>query len=412
MKNKKIYLTLVVAIIVAGLWFLLRSDPTATDVIAVPVKYGPFEMAIHTSGELEAENSENILGPSGLRTVGIWNVSISELIPEGSVVKAGDWVATLDRTEISNRLKDVETELEKLEMSHTQIRLDTTIELRNARDELVNLRFSKEEAQLTLEQSQFEPPATIRQAEIALEKLDRSYQQSVHNYELRTEQAKARMQEVTASLNQIRRRHENMVAVLSEFVITAPKDGMVIYRRTWDGSKVIVGSQISTWDNIVATLPDFSVMISKTYVNEIDISRVKTDQEAEVVIDAFPDKTFTGLVTEVANIGEQRPNQDSRVFEVKVRINETDTIMRPAMTTKNKIITGRIDSALFVPIEAVHTIDSIVFVFRQGTRLTKQQVKTGQRNENHIVILEGLSEDDMVLLTTPPDAESISLSEL
>ena len=412
MKNKKIYLTLIVAVIVAGLWFLLRSGPSATDVIAVPVKYGPFEMAIHTSGELEAENSENILGPSGLRTVGIWNVSISELIPEGSVVKAGDWVATLDRTEISNRLKDVETELEKLEMSHTQIRLDTTIELRNARDELVNLRFSKEEAQLTLEQSQFEPPATIRQAEIALEKLERSYQQSLHNYELRTEQAKARMQEVTASLNQIRRRHENMVAVLSEFVITAPKDGMVIYRRTWDGSKVIVGSQISTWDNIVATLPDFSVMISKTYVNEIDISRVKTDQEAEVVIDAFPDKTFTGLVTEVANIGEQRPNQDSRVFEVKVRINETDTIMRPAMTTKNKIITGRIDSALFVPIEAVHTIDSIAFVFRQGSRLTKQQVKTGQRNENHIVILEGLSEDDMVLLTTPPDAESISLTEL
>ncbi len=412
MKRKRIGITVVLVFIIAGLWFFLRSGPAAVEMVVVPVKQGPFVISIYTSGELEAKNSENIHGPSGLRTVGIWNVSISELIPEGSIVEKGDWVATLDRTEISNRLKDVETELEKLEMMHTQTRLDTTIELRNARDELVNLKFSKEEAELTLQQSKFEPPATIRQAEIALEKLDRSYQQSLHNYELRKQQAKAKMQEVTASLNQVRRRHENMLAVLDEFVITAPKDGMVIYRRSWDGSKVTVGSQISTWDNIVATLPDFSVMISKTYVNEIDISKVRSGQHAEIIIDAFPEKTFTGSVTEVANIGEQRPNQDSRVFEVKIMVNESDTIMRPAMTTKNTIITDKIESALFVPIEAVHTIDTIAYVFKQEHRVIKKEVITGKRNENHIIIKDGLKKGDKVLLTIPGDTESLTFERL
>ncbi len=412
MKNKKIILPLIILVLIVVLWLLLRTGTDKTEAIIVSVEQGTFDISIHTSGELEAENSENIHGPSGLRTVGIWNVQISELITEGTVVEEGDWVATLDRTEISNRLKDVETELEKLQMLHTQTRLDTTIELRNARDELVNLQYSMEEAKLVLEQSQYEPPATIRQAEIAHEKFERSYKQALHNYELRTEQAKAKMQEVTASLNQVARRHKNMLAVLDEFVITAPKSGMVIYKRNWDGSKAVVGSQINTWDNIVATLPDFSVMISKTYVNEIDISKVKTGQTSEVVIDAFPDKTFTGKVIEVANIGEQRPNQDTRVFEVKIRVNESDSIMRPAMTTKNKIIIDKIEDALFVPIEAVHSSDTLSYVFKQAGRIVRQEVITGQRNENQIIIKEGLEEGDNLLLSGPADPDKYSLLEL
>jgi Rad3-related DNA helicase len=74
----------------------------------------------------------------------------------------------------------------------------------------------------------------------------------------------AKMQEVNASLSQIKRRYDNIISVIDEFVIAAPQDGMVIYRRNWDGTKVTIGSQISTWDNVVATLPDFSVMMSRT----------------------------------------------------------------------------------------------------------------------------------------------------
>ena len=71
------------------------------------------------------------------------------------------------------------------------------------------------------------------------------------------------------------------------------------------GAKRKVGSSISPWDNVVATLPDMSSMISKTYVNEIDVSKVKTGQKVDIMVDAFPEKTYTGTVTSVANIGEQ-----------------------------------------------------------------------------------------------------------
>jgi HlyD family secretion protein len=413
MQKRKILITTIIVIIAGSLWYILGSEKPAPEYLKAQVQQGDFVVSVYTSGELEARVSENIQGPAGLRSVGLWNVQISEIIPEGSMVKEGDWVATLDRTEISNRLKDLETELEKLMTLHTQTRLDTTMELRNARNELVNLEFGLEEARITLDQSSYEPPAAIRQAEITLDKARRSFDQAKHNYSLRLEQAQAKMQEVTATLNQSRRRYENLLAVLEEFTIKAPREGMVIYRRNWDGSKVAVGSQISTWENTVATLPDFTVMMSRTYVNEVDISKVSVNQKAEIIVDAFPGKRFSGYVTEVANIGEQRPNQDARVFEVKIRINESDTILRPAMTTKNTIITHTQRNVLFVPIDAIHLDDSINFVYKdQQARIIRQQVTTGIRNDNFIIITEGLDAGENIYLSIPGKPEDFRLSKL
>jgi len=413
MHNKKIVIISILTVSAFALWFFLRTEQKGPEHIKVEAEKGDFVVSVFTSGELEAKYSENIQGPSGLRSVGLWNVQISELIPEGTIVEVGDWVATLDRTEISNRIKDLETELEKLQTTHTQTRLDTTMDMRSARNDLVNLNYALEEARIALDQSSFEPPAAIRQAEITLDKAQRSFEQASHNYELRLEQANAKMQEVTASLNQVQRRYQNMLSVLDEFTINAPREGMVIYRRNWDGSKVTVGSQISTWDNTVATLPDFSVMMSKTFVNEVDISKVQVDQKAEIIVDAFPEKSFTGQVTEVANIGEQRPNQDARVFEVKIQINESDTILRPAMTTKNTIVTHTEKDVLFVPIEAIHLADSINFVYMDSQgRIVTKEVKTGIRNENHIIITEGLEEGDRVYLTIPGKPEEFRMINL
>ena len=67
---------------------------------------------------------------------------------------------------------------------------------------------------------------------------------------------------------------------------------------------------------MVATLPNLSAMNSKTFVNEIDISKVAVGQTAEIEIDAFAGKKFSGEVFEVANMGEQLKNSNAKVFEV------------------------------------------------------------------------------------------------
>ncbi len=411
--KKSIYITLGVLIVVLlALWYFIGRGDKTENTIVVPAKFGEFRVLVVTSGELEAKSSEDISGPSGLREFRIWQVKINDIIPDGTVVDSGAYVADLDRSDLMNQMKDIETELEKLQSQFTKTRLDTSMEMRNAREELINLRYNLEELQLRYDQSRYEPPATIRQIQIDLEKGQRSYEQAQNNYHLKLEKAKANMQEVTASLQQSERRYAQIKDILKQFRIYAPKAGMVIHRRNWDGSKQGIGSTIQTgWNNVVASLPNLTEMISKTYVNEIDISKVRTGQKVEIGVDAFPDKSYTGEVIEVANIGEQLRNSNAKVFEVRIVVNESDTILRPAMTTKNTIITDIIPDAVYIPLESVHTLDTISYVYRAG-RQVRQQVRLGRSNENEIVVLEGLHEGDPVYMVPPEHAEKWKLINL
>jgi HlyD family secretion protein len=413
MNQRKFMYLAGVLVLLALVTYFITSKTDTNKQITVKVKKGTFPIAVTTTGELVAKSSEMIYGPTALRQVQIWQVKIQDIIADGSVVDSGQYVATLDRTEISNKIKDEETNLEKFETQLTKTKLDTSLDLRNARDELLNLKYGLEEKKITLEQSKYEPPATIRQVEIELEKAQRSLEQAEKNYKLRYQKAVANMQEVTASYTQAQRKLDQMQSVLKQFTITAPKGGMVIYRRNWDGNKQGIGSTLNAWENVVAELPDLSKMISKTYVNEIDISKIKVNQLVKIGIDAFPEKKFTGKVTEVANIGEQIQNSNAKVFEVKILVNEFDSILRPAMTTKNTIVTATIDNVIFCPIEAVFSNDSVTFVYlKDGGSINKQQVITGQSNENETIIKTGLKADDELYLVPPENADKLKLVKL
>jgi len=408
--KKQIYIAIAaIVIVIIGLWYFLKTDTSTSETIEVTVSSGEFKVNVTTTGELEAKSSEKIYGPSGLRNVRIWQVKIEDMVPDGTVVDSGDFVASLDKTELANKMKDQELELEQLETQYTKTKLDTTLELRMLRDDLINLTYSLEEKKIQLEQSKYEPPATIRQVEIELERAGRNFSQAEKNYKIKLEKNNANMQEVSAKLAKAQRKYDEMANVLSQFMVFAPKSGMVIYKRGWDGRKQGIGAQVSTWDNVVATLPNLTEMISKTYVNEIDISKIKVGQKVEIGIDAFPEKKFTGEINEVANIGEQLPNSNTKVFEVMILVNEFDSIMRPAMTTKNTIITSIIDSTLFIPIECIHIEDSISYVVKGNS---KQQVIVGKTNENEIIIKAGLDVDDDIYLIPPEGYEEFRLTKL
>jgi len=405
MKRKNIFIVIGIIVLILLVWYFARPAKNSAQSIKVEVKQGKFVIDVTTTGELEARNSEKIMGPNptGLRNARIWNYRIEDIVPDGTLVDSGGWIATLDRSDLENKIKDQELDVEKLQNQYTKTQLDTTMNLRNARDELVNLKYTLEEKQIVVDQSIYEPPATQRQAKLDLEKTQRTFKQTKENYILKTEKAAADMKEVEANLYKSQRKLNEFVELKKEFVIHAPKSGMVIYKRSWDGKKQGVGAQISTWDDVVATLPNLTTMNSKTYVNEIDISKVKKGQTADVSIDAFPDKHFTGIVSDIANMGEQMRNSNAKVFEVIINIDGYDSVLRPSMTTKNRIITQIIDSAIYIPIECVHSNDSVSYVF---TDYRKQQVIPGKSNDDNIIILSGLQPKDEVYLVAPDNSES------
>lgn len=417
MKKNLIIGSGIVVILLIG-YFIVRGNKSneVTDILA-NVKRGPFKVEIETTGELEAKNSVKILGPASLRDFRIWQVTIQNIIDEGTVVKKGDWVATLDRSEFQNRFNEKQIELEKANSKFVQTQLDTTLQLRQSRDELINLKYDVDEKNIILEQSKFEPPATIKQAEINVDKAKRSLEQALENYKIKKNQNIEKMREVSAELRKVKNEYESMTKVLESFNVMAPEDGMVIYQKGWDGKPIKSGSQINMWEPTVATLPDLTKMLSKTYVNEVDVRKVKPGQQVEVGLDAYPDKKLTGLVMRVANVGEQRPNSDAKVFEVSVEINGTDPSLRPSMTTSNKIIASVKDNVLFIPMETLHShFDTITFVYlKKGINTIKQEVIVGETNANDAVVLKGLEEGDRVFLSVPDgmtDSEFSLLPEM
>ena len=395
-------------LVVGGLiyWLSRSEDVTNVEILKYTVPRGPFQLSVKATGELQAKNAKRIMGPSGLQQVGIYNATIDNLVPEGTTVKKGDYVASINRSDITNKMTEASTELDRVMTQLEQAKIDTAIDLRGLRDQINNLLFLKREKELQVQQSRFEPEMVIRQSQLDLEKTDRDLSQTRENLRLKEQQAKAKIQEINTLLRQQQNKLERLQEVASGFSIMAPEDGMVIYRRSWNG-KIASGSQINAFDPVVAELPDLSDMIAKSYVNEVDINKIRVGLDAEVRIDALPDKVYAGKVIQVANVGEELRGFDSKVFEVIIQILETDSLMRPAMTTGAEIFIDDFQDVVSIPIDGMF-VDSVNYVFKyKGNSLVRQEVLPGLSSDMMVIIDAGLESGDEILLGLPPDPEKM-----
>jgi hypothetical protein len=401
-------------------------------------KRGTFEITVTAAGELMAEKSVDIMGPvigrqnnqfggGGFQGGGprgfmgggggmghgsdmrVSELKILDIVPEGTIVKQDDYVARLDRTTYDNTLRDayqtLATERSNLEMAV----LDTAVVLTNLRDEIKNQRIAVEESKISLEQSKYEPPATIRQAQLNYEREQRTLQQKLKSYKLRIAQTVRNIDHQKEHVERAAQLVKDLEEFLAQFNITAPAPGMVIYKKERNGSKRKAGSSLNPFDMVVATLPDLASMLSKTFVNEIEVNKIIPGQQVEIVVDAFPKKSYTGTVTEVANIGEKLPNSDEKMFETLIKINGSDPDLRPSMTTGNKIIINKINNVIYIPLECVNTgPDSIPFVYEK--KKSRQIVLLGEFNDKNIIVEDGLKDGEIIYAIPPEKAETFKLA--
>jgi RND family efflux transporter MFP subunit len=390
-------------------WYVAPEEKTAgAAALAARVRKGDFTVVVTTTGELRARKFVQIQGPANAPAANQYQMKIASLVPEGTVVKAGEIVAELDRSGIAAKHAEVSLALQKAEAQYAQAQLDSTLTLAQAREEMRNMEYALEEKRIAKEQATYEAPSVKRQAEIDLEKAQRALEQGKANYRTKQRQAEAKMREVGADMERQRNLLSVVQSVMNGYTIRAPEPGMVIYEKEWNGKKITAGTQIGAWDPTVATLPDLTEMESVTYINEIDVRKIAVGQTVDISLDADPSKRLTGKVVAVANVGEQRPNADAKVFEVKITVVEKDTTLRPGMTTANAILAATVPDALSVPLEAVVIDDNVPYVYkRDGGSTVRQQIETGAVNENEIVVARGLAEGDEVLLSPPPDAADL-----
>src|SRR5215212_8888555 len=325
-------------------WYAWPSSSSAAEAtLSAPVKSGEFKVLVTTTGELRARKFVQVSGPATAQSVQVYQTKIASIVPEGSLVKEGDVIAELDKQPVAAKLADVTLTLQKAQADFTTAQLDSALNLAQAREDVRTAEFTLEEKKLAREQAKYEAPTIKRQAEIDYEKAQRALEQSKRNLLTKTKQAVAKMSSVGADLGRQQNNLKNLEMVRDQFSVRAPAPGMVIYVREWNGKKKGVGSQWQPWDPSVATLPD-------------------------------PTQKLAGTVTHIANVGEQRPNQDSKVFEVKIDIAARDTTLRPGMTTANAIETATVAKVLSVPLESVVSEAGFSYVFKKSGRSVVRQM--------------------------------------
>lgn len=411
MNKKKILLVAIPAFLLITLYFFFRKGETDYNQVTVSVKRGIFNALIFSSGQLESEKSETINIPEKLkdRNLRIWELAITHMIDEGTLVDSGDYVATLDHKAVEEQIKLAQDDMDKMLSEYEDSKIDSNLNLSNQRDVIVNASLDLIEKKIIMDESVYESPSIVKKASMDYDKANRKLEQEKKAYGLKKQQEENKVERKYINYRQVSDRSGELQKLFNTLEIKAPKAGIITYFKFPWGEIIKTGSKVGPYNSTIATIPEMSNLISRTYINEIDISKVKTGQKVKIGIDAFPEKQLPGEVISVANIGQAMPNSDAKVFEVKIKIFGKDKDLKPAMTTSNAIEAGIFNDTLMVATDAVFENDSLKFVYLGKDNPVKQIVWLGEENENHVLIKKGLKENDAVWLSEPKNAEELKL---
>ncbi|HTI65254.1 MAG TPA: hypothetical protein VL524_17130, partial [Gemmatimonadaceae bacterium] len=174
--RKRWLFLLAAALMIGGpvAWYKWPAAASAAEAgLTSPVKLGTFKVVVTTTGELRARKFVQVQGPAQAQSVNVYQTKIASIVPEGSVVKAGDVIAELDRSPAATKLADVTLSLQKAQAEYTTAELDSALNLAQAREDVRTAEYTLEEKKIAKEQAQYEAPSIKRQADIDLEKAQR-----------------------------------------------------------------------------------------------------------------------------------------------------------------------------------------------------------------------------------------------
>ncbi|MEC8990761.1 MAG: efflux RND transporter periplasmic adaptor subunit [Candidatus Latescibacterota bacterium] len=414
---------LVVAAGVMASRVLLEEE--AATVASYAVQQGEFVITLELrNGELGAVEAEQITSPQ-VRG----QLKITHLFPEGEIVEVGDLILEFDKAEFEQKVTEREQELEAVRAELEKTLANQLVEIDRQEADIENRTAQLRLAELQVEKMKFESLVEreearlkARQDELALEQAQRKL-----DAQRVVDQADRKKRELDVA--QKERRLDRARKDLESLSVNAERPGLVVYEKIWKGGraeKVRVGDEPWGGQTLI-TLPDLSTMQVETWVNEVDVDKLEVGQIAYVRLDALPGPTFEGRITSIASLGhEKEGDKNVKVFDVTVEIKMEDSRLKPGMTATCEIIIETIpprpepvaegegtpvtepqegevaELPLSIPIDAVFEKNGRTLVYRiEGGQPLEQVVVLGKRNDDFVVVEEGLGANDRVTLLDP-----------
>lgn len=418
MKRVKIFAGILGSGFLLVLGFTFVNKESAKEMVYVNAERTDFVVSVETKGEIVAASAVTIYMPEIFFTgkIRLYEITMTDIVPEGTKVKKGDYVAKLDHSAVEKEIEQVEALIEKRSESLEVAKIDTAVKLSQQRNQIAQNVDNLMEKKIILEQSVYDSKAVQRKAELGVLQAERLHENSINSYQRMMMYEKNRVSNIQERLDkhvEVKGYHDQL---MKDLTIYAPEQGIVLYAQDRRRNKIKAGTMLHRYrdsHNRVATLPNLDSLLSITYINEIDISKIYKGQEVTLTIDAMPDSDIKGKVMHISSIGKNSSSNDGKVFRVEIYIENSEEELKPAMSTTNRIIISTFDDALVIPVNAVHSDGTNNFVYlKNGMNVIKKQVIPGLQNKNEIVIEKGLKVGDKCLVREPQNKDEIQLVAL
>ena len=203
MNKKRLALIISGIVILITIYSFFGGTGEEDILLTTKIVRGTYLNEVIISGEAQSTSSKEINGPIGARRFNIYQLKIQDLVAEGTIVKKGGYIGKIDASEVNSKINDARLNLEGAESRYTLQQLDTTLTLKQERTTIKDLLFNIEENQLELKRSIYEPPATIRQLEIKIEKFERELKEKREDYSIKKRQSNAKMIQVGTEVSKI-----------------------------------------------------------------------------------------------------------------------------------------------------------------------------------------------------------------
>lgn len=233
-------------------------------------------------------------------------------------------------------------------------------------------------------------------------------------------QAKAKLRGAESTYRLRKDRLEKLKEQIDACVIKAPAPGLIVYGSSGDfmrgRTRVIEEGGTVYQRQKIIELPNLTQMIAEIDVHESAVDKVRPGQRAKIVVDAFPDQSFTGEVLKVAPLPDPQRgflSPDMKVYKTQVTIEGFHDYLKPGMSTKVDILVEQLEDVLIVPIQVVARRDGKKVCYCLTSKGSEpREVQTGAFNDTFVQIIEGLEVGDEVLLNPPLITETSSSGNL
>lgn len=194
--------------------------------------------------------------------------------------------------------------------------------------------------------------------------------------------------------------YELASARLKNTTIIAPASGTIVSKNVAVGEIVAgpLGGATFSSPTFMAEIADLSNLEVIADVDEIDIGKIQVDQPAAISVDAFPDKSYQGVVKEIAFITSSR-REVGITYRVRVRIANPDRALKLGMTANLDFLIGKMEQVLTIPKSAIvnEGDGQFVFIVKNGS-LSHRAIATGFEGEEFMAITSGLQPGERVVI--------------